>query len=322
MCQFCVQHGDGKAWYLEASNYAADLDADLARREYLIEFIRDFGKNREWIYRNLARLERMPAAVQTLGRATASKRMEPYHFGQPVPIEQCEAILDITTSIVRIPCPCRHAAGTRDEGYCLAVTTKPIDRYLDEAFADYDTGPDVSKFQRLTKQQAMALLRRTEEEGLMHSVWTFMTPFIGAICNCSVEAGCMAMALTVTHEVPNMLKGHGIAVADSEACVGCAECVPRCPFKAIVIGPGTKRAIIDDEKCFGCGVCRSACEYDALRLVDREPSGETVPLGTGPLGAHQAHGEHAGADVRADHGADLGHEGAGEPDTLQQHLAQ
>jgi ferredoxin len=74
-----------------------------------------------------------------------------------------------------------------------------------------------------------------------------------------------------------MFKGHHIAEADPETCVGCAECVPRCPFKALAVGPGTKRAIIDLEKCYGCGVCRSACEYDALRLVERPEALLTAP---------------------------------------------
>jgi NAD-dependent dihydropyrimidine dehydrogenase PreA subunit len=270
MCQFCVQHGDGKAWYLEASTYAYDLDADLKRREYMVEFVRDFEKNRDFALTNLERIEKLPLRVQRLGKAAASKAMIDSHFGQPVPIEECEAILDICTSVVRIPCPCRYAAGTKDEGYCLAITTKPVDEVLDEAYAAYDLGPDTSRFQRLTKEQTLALLRRTEQEGLMHSVWTFVTPFIGAICNCNLESGCMAMTLTVAHDTPNMFKGHGIAEVDLDACVGCAECVERCPFHALTIGPGHKRAVIDEEKCYGCGVCRSACEYDALTLVPRE----------------------------------------------------
>jgi ferredoxin len=200
--------------------------------------------------------------------------MQASHFGQPVPIEECEQIFDIATSVVRVPCPCRFESGSKDEGYCLAITTKPIDRYLDEGFADYDMGPDMLKFERLNKAEALALLRRAEEQGLMHSVWTFVTPFIGAICNCSLEAGCMAMRITVEHETPIMFKGHNIAHADLDACTGCAECVERCPFEAITIGPGHKRAIVDRARCYGCGVCRSACEYGALHLEPRDaPAG-------------------------------------------------
>jgi NAD-dependent dihydropyrimidine dehydrogenase PreA subunit len=270
MCQFCVQHGDGKAWYLQAQNYAYDLDSDLKRREYLVDFLQDFGKDRQWALTNLGRLEKLPAPLRDLGRAAASKRMQTYHYGQPVPIEECEAIFDIATSVVRIPCPCRYEAGTKDEGYCLAITTKPVDAYLDEGFRDFEFGPDTARFERLTKAEAVALLHRAETEGLMHSVWTFITPFIGAICNCSLEAGCMAMRITVEHETPIMFKGHYIAGADTEACVGCRLCVERGPFQAISIDRATRRAIVDREKCYGCGVCRSACAYGALVLSERD----------------------------------------------------
>jgi ferredoxin len=270
MCQFCVQHGDGKSWYLEASTYAFDLDSDLRRREYLIDFVQDFGKNRRSALTNLERLERLPAPLRDLGRSVASSRMKPSHFGQPVPIEECERIFELATSVVRVPCPCRHEAGTKDEGYCLAITTKPIDRYLDEAFKDYETGPDLAKFERLTKAEALALLRRAEQQGLMHSVWTFVTPFVGAICNCSLEAGCMAMRITVEHQTPVMFKGHHVASADIGACSGCRRCVDQCPFSAITIGAGHRRAVVDAEGCYGCGVCRAVCDRGALALVARD----------------------------------------------------
>ena len=277
MCQFCVQHGDGKAWYLEASTYAYDLESDLRRREYMLDFVRDFGKSRENALRGMEKLERLPVPLRELGRAAFTRSMQPKHFGQPVPIEECEAILDICTSVVRVPCPCRYHAGTRDEGYCLAITTKPIDALLDEEFADYDLGPDTSKFQRLSKAETLALLRRTEEEGLMHSVWTFVTPFVAAICNCDLESGCMAMRLTVEHETPIMFKGHAVAVADAGTCTGCARCVRHCPFGAIALDRGSRRVTVETDRCYGCGVCRSVCENGALTLVQRQPvAGEAL----------------------------------------------
>jgi len=281
MCQFCVQHGDGKAWYLQASTYAYDLDSDLKWADYLGDFLKGFPKDRDWALTNLTWLERLPAPMRDLGRAASTAMMKKNHFGQPVPIEECEAVFDIATSIVRIPCPCRYTAGNKTDGYCLAITTKPVDALLEKGFADYDIGPDTQKFETLTKAQAMAILRRTEQEGLMHSVWTFVTPFIGAICNCSLEAGCMAMKITIEHETPIMFKGHCLAESDLDACTGCAECVERCPFDAIAIGPGHKRAAVDTERCYSCGVCRSACEYDALRLVEREGAPEGLLVVSG-----------------------------------------
>ncbi len=47
MCRFCIEHGEGKKWYLQASSYAADLNSDLKRRGYVIGFLKHFDRNRE-----------------------------------------------------------------------------------------------------------------------------------------------------------------------------------------------------------------------------------------------------------------------------------
>ena len=96
------------------------------------------------------------------------------------------------------------------------MTTQPIEPLLEEGFKDYVDGPDVSSFERLTKQEALTLLQRCEVRGLMHSVWTFLTPFIGAICNCNVESGCMAMKLTVGYSMPMMWRGESVARLDTD----------------------------------------------------------------------------------------------------------
>jgi len=69
----------------------------------------------------------------------------------------------------------------------------------------------------------------------MHSVWTFLTPFIGAICNCNVESGCMAMKLTVGYSMPIMWRGESVAQMDAEACISCRQCVDVCPFGALSV---------------------------------------------------------------------------------------
>lgn len=281
MCQFCVEHADGKAWYHEASTYAYDLESDLKRREYLGDFIRGFGPMRERSLFYMGVLDRLPGPLRRLGQSYVTRSMKPVHFGQPVPLEEFEPILDICTSVVRVPCPCRHFAGSKDEGYCLAITTKPIDAILSEEFKDYDLGPDTSKFETLSREQTMALLRRCEDEGLMHSVWTFLTPYIGAVCNCDLASGCMAMNITVAHGAPVMFKGHSRIEADAGSCTGCARCVKHCPFGALAVDRSSRRVVVDDARCYGCGVCRAVCRDGALQLTPREqparPSTEVGP---------------------------------------------
>jgi Na+-translocating ferredoxin:NAD+ oxidoreductase RNF subunit RnfB len=269
MCDFCTQHGDGKKWYLEASTYAADLSADIERRGYLINFVQGFDARATRSVRMLDILGRTPKSLADIVRTRASENMKRDHFGQPLPIEDCERVLDIATSVVQLPCVCRHFAGAPEEGYCLAITTRPVDDVLAEAFRDFSDGPDTARFQRLTKEEALAVLRRTEREGLMHSVWTFKTPFIAAICNCNLASGCMAMRMTLGYGVKLMWRGEYVASVDAETCTGCSACVAKCPFSAIDFDGAARRASVRSLECWGCGTCRAACRAGAISLADR-----------------------------------------------------
>lgn len=268
MCQFCVQHGEGKRWYLQASNYAFDLDSDLARREYVLEFVRGFNEMRSTAIAAGEVLGKLPAPVGRLGKRAISKNMEKSHFGQPLPLEDVEQVLDLATSITVIPCICRmHERGKTAEEVCVLVTTKPITPVLEEAFSSYDDGPTLDDFHTVTKTEAMELMRSCEERGLMHSIWTFKTPFTAAICNCNLASGCMAMKLTAGYGIKLMWRGETVAQLDSERCSGCGECARLCPFDAIESTRAGVRHLA--EKCWGCGICRAGCATGSIRLVDR-----------------------------------------------------
>jgi len=195
MCQFCVEHGEGERWYLQASNYAFDLESDLRRRQYIVDFVSGFSEMRSSAITWMERFERMPAPLSAMGKSAISKHLQANHFGQPVPLEECERILEMATSITVIPCICRmHEPGKRADEVCLLVTVQPIEPLLVEGFASYADGPDLDDFNKVSASQAMELLRACELDGLMHSVWTFKTPFTAAICNCNVESGPSATA--------------------------------------------------------------------------------------------------------------------------------
>lgn len=275
MCEFCAQHGDGKKWYLQAENYAIDLASDIERREYVIEFVQGFDTTMGRWVPLLEKATGAPQPVRAAIERYARPRQMADHWGQPVPIEECERIFDIATSIVQLPCVCRHFAGTPERGYCLGITVTPQDELFAEAFADFAEGPDTAAFQRLTRDEAIALLRRAEDEGMMHSVWTFKSPFIAGMCNCNLASGCMAMKTTLELGHKTMWKGEYVAEVDETACAGCGACEERCPFSAITM---TERhtAHADPEACYGCGICRSACGFDAISLGERAASGTAV----------------------------------------------
>jgi len=270
MCRFCVQHGDGKTWYLEAKNYIADLESDVARRDYMIGFARNFKTTRPAALLVGAILDALPSKVADPLRSQLAERQQKRHFGQPVPIEQCERIFDLATSIVRLPCICRTFAGKPDRAVCLAVTTKPNDSTLSEIVSAFADGPDVAPLERLSKEQALELLRDCEHKGLMHSVWTFESPLIGAICNCNLKSGCLAMRMTAGHRIKTMWRGEDVAVIADELCVGCGACVKQCPFQAFV-PPESKGSPVSlsPADCWGCGICRAVCPADAISLQSR-----------------------------------------------------
>jgi ferredoxin len=278
MCNFCIQHGDGKRWYANARNYSVDLESDLRRRGFMVDFIQDFESTRRKIDAGLHALRFLPRPAKDALARRASASLEEYHFGQPVPLEECERIFDLATNITRMPCVCRGAmkrsAGA--ESCCIAMTATPNEGLLSECFRGYAGGPDSGAFEKLTKEQALGLLRRAEERGLCHTAWTFVTPFIAAICNCDLPSGCMAMKIQLRGGVRIMWRGEDVARLDGDRCTGCALCVGRCPFGAIR-GQPRGRIALDRGACWGCGTCRSACAQGALSL---EPRGTAADVAT------------------------------------------
>jgi NAD-dependent dihydropyrimidine dehydrogenase PreA subunit len=198
--------------------------------------------------------------------------MKKIHFGQIVPIEEIEQIFGFVNSIVRVACICRHVTLGKEKRYCYGISLSPDGGKLAEIYRNLDknffSGPDVTGFEKLTKDEAISSFHTHEHEGLCHSVWTFHTPFIGGICNCD-RSDCLAMRTTVTHATPVMFRGEYVAEIDLDACAGCRECMRVCQFGAVTYSASNKKAVIDQKWCYGCGICRSACKKNAIRLEER-----------------------------------------------------
>ncbi len=272
MCQFCHQHGDGKKWYLRAENYAAEMMDDARRREVIRGI---FGRPEKLAadVAGMSRLDSLPGFVRRAISGAVTRRMKRDHFGQVLPLEDVEPIFGFVNSIVRVPCVCRYATLGREVGYCYGVTMADGGRKFAEAVGVLGEtpffGPDTSGFETLTAGEALAAFAEHEKEGLCHTVWTFVTPFIGGICNCD-RSDCLAMKATVGHGVKVMWRAEYVAEVNRDECVGCRACLRACQFGAMGYSAADKKAMVEPRACYGCGICRQACGKGAIGLVARE----------------------------------------------------
>jgi ferredoxin len=269
MCEFCVKHGEGKKWYLQARNYALDLASDLRRRRFIGEFFNHFDRDMGGTVESLRKLDRAPRVLQGLVRGLVTRRMKRQHFGQVLPLEDVREVFAVANCVVRVPCVCRGLTrGDKGARYCFGVSVSPKAIAFSEVAPSLMAGPDASMTERLTPEAALDMMRDFERQGLVHSVWTFMTPFIGGVCNCD-RSDCLAMISTIGHDTKVMFKAEYVARLDWDMCQGCRACMRQCQFGAIGYSAAAGKCVIDQARCWGCGVCRAACANEAIGLVAR-----------------------------------------------------
>ncbi|MCJ7669312.1 MAG: 4Fe-4S binding protein [Dehalococcoidia bacterium] len=271
MCEFCHKHGEGKKWYLRAENYSADLLSDLKRRKFIADFF-SLAEESPGLLTKLGKLRVMPRFVKNASVTYKVGRWKKVHYGQVLPIEDVERIFGLVSNVVRLPCICRHINLGTEQRFCYGVSLAPQEgemfKIIKEIDMDYLTGPDTSGLEELTKEEALENFRQYEKEGLCHTVWTFVTPFIGGICNCD-RSDCGAMQATLIRGVPHMFRAEYVAEVNPELCNGCRQCMRVCQFGAIGYSAANKKIFIDPLRCYGCGICRASCTKDAIQLHDR-----------------------------------------------------
>jgi NAD-dependent dihydropyrimidine dehydrogenase PreA subunit len=267
VCDFCTKHGDGQIWYKNARNYAQDLTADLRRRHYIQHFLEStIGEG----ISSLGRLETIYGKKKQLPARLVNAMVEKAkeeHFGQVVPIEDIRTIVGKAASVVRMPCACRWAVDKQEKRCCYAVSYSPETWHCDLDMSYFGKTPDEG-FETITAPAAIAQMETLEEEGAVHTIWTMITPFIGAICNCTGHE-CLGLR-TLAMEVDTLAQGEYLATVDPTLCNGCGLCEDVCPFDAIYGSTregGDPVATVSLGKCYGCGLCRNHCPQGAIALV-------------------------------------------------------
>jgi len=283
MCQYCTAHGEGKKWYLQMKNYSDELlhqELSHAQKKYA-----EVNTRTERMFR-FFKIDVMPAITGMLPKQDQVKdeseskvqlseeeiaERRKVLFGQVLPIEDIEQVIDLADSITRFPCGCRFiTTGKTDKRYCFGLG---IDKQgLLGNFPDAASSLEV-----LSKKEAKKLFREYDNEGLFHTVWTFVAPYIGILCNC--DRDCREYKGYIEKMgAPRFFRAEYLCQVDTEKCKGCRSCMKQCQFGSKFYSSILSKVYIDPTRCFGCGVCRAVCPNDAIRLVPREKVPEAANI--------------------------------------------
>ena len=150
---------------------------------------------------------------------------------QSVPYERLSYYLDKYDTFSVSDCSCRKSrrilgqgCGHLEHEMCIQMGTG-AEYYI-------RTG----RARQITRQEAEEILRKAEENGLMHQI-----PNIeglgesAAICNCC-SCSCFAMRVATMFRSPDAIRSNYVSQVDKEKCVACGQCVENCPTNALRLG--------------------------------------------------------------------------------------
>jgi len=146
--------------------------------------------------------------------------------------EELEYWLDQAGDSIGVaPCECRKLRVMQDEGtgdleedFCIN-----LGKYAESCIR-------VGKARRITKQEALDILKLAEERGAVHQVSNIDgKDFSLFICNCKWDT-CMALRTSWYTASPTLSKSNFEAKVNPQNCVACGGCVEICPQNAVKLG--------------------------------------------------------------------------------------
>lgn len=176
--------------------------------------------------------------------------------------DQVASYIDEVEPLAVSTCYCRHQAKLVDEdSHCGSP---------DEVCLQLGAGAqfviDRGMGREITKAEAMEILEKTEEAGLVHC--SNNRQEIDFLCNCC-PCHCVILKSALSHPKPGLSVNSGFQpVWDRELCTACGTCIERCPMDALSMNEeDLPEANLD--RCIGCGVCSSGCPVEAVQMEQR-----------------------------------------------------
>ncbi|MFX1418122.1 MAG: 4Fe-4S binding protein [Promethearchaeota archaeon] len=125
---------------------------------------------------------------------------------------------------------------------------------------------DERRGRSITKEEALEILRKNQEEGLV--IQPDNSQIFSFVCSC---CSCCCENLSKYVLLPNpaaVVIANYYAEVDPDLCTGCGTCVDICPMKAIKLKNDISS--IKRKRCIGCGNCVAKCPSEAIKMVKRE----------------------------------------------------
>ncbi len=184
------------------------------------------------------------------------------------PFERATEMLEEAKSWGVRDCICRVQQRLVGKHCSHPVETCLVFSHVEHAF-------DRSKVDRaLTKEEALKILRETEEAGLVHSSGNYRDG-IEYICNCCICCCGIMRGIAEFGIMSAVARSDFRIVVEGDECDGCEACIGRCQFEALTMSEGT--AVANYLRCVGCGLCVLVCPTDALHLNRRKEGEVPVP---------------------------------------------
>jgi Pyruvate/2-oxoacid:ferredoxin oxidoreductase delta subunit len=194
-----------------------------------------------------------------------------HHIGSYDDIKNVIEVMDGPIAVIE--CVCRKSAATGGEPCQQTSRKETCMAFRDGARNLLAAGGG----RELTKAEALEIVRKNEEDGLVLQPSNAQGPDF--MCSC---CGCCCGILKLHKAIPDPVSHWATnfyAAVDSELCSACGVCVESCQTDAMTLDEETEIPDVDLRRCLGCGNCVPSCPEDAIELRKKET--EVIPPQTG-----------------------------------------
>ena len=177
------------------------------------------------------------------------------------------------------PCSCRRSRRLMGEG--CGHLEEDMCLYLNDNAISFSKN---GEHRLITKEEAYEILRRAEDNGLVHEVNQALGfDDVTAICNCC-GCSCYALRIAELFRSPNGVSSNFIARVDTDKCVACGQCVDNCQTNAVRLG---QKHCLTDSHISDAYASDKEIPWDkkSYNIDYRTTRTDTMPSGTAPCKA-------------------------------------